>query len=160
MGGGSSGYCLRPTRTEGEAEGIFGTAFEEAKKAHLRNVFISFNVDDEAQVNLLRAQAKGEGFDIEFRDYSVKEPFDEKWKTNCREKIALTSMVICMIGEKTAQREAVIWELEEAYRQEKKVIGVRIYRDENHEVPRPLVEHGAPIINWDLERISKILNEK
>jgi hypothetical protein len=160
MGGGSSGYSLRPTRTEGEAERIFGTAIEEARKARLRNVFISFHVDDEAQVNLLRAQAKGEGFDIEFRDYSVKEPFDEKWKTNCRERIALTSMVICLIGEKTAEREAVIWELEEAYQQEKKVVGVRIYRNENHRVPKPLLDHGAPILDWNLKEISRMLDEK
>lgn len=160
MGGGSSGYSVYPSRTPEEAEGMFETPTEEARRAHIRNVFISFSVDDEAQVNLLRAQAKGEKFDIEFRDYSVKKPFDEKWKTNCRERIAQTSAFICMIGEKTAQREAVIWEINEAYRQGKKVIGVRIYRDEGHPIPKPLLEHGAPIVNWDLARISKLLEER
>lgn len=64
-----------------------------------------------------------------------------------------------MIGEDTAQREAVNWEIEEAYRQGKKVIGVRIYRDRNHPVPRPLLEHGAPIVEWDLARISRLLDQ-
>ena len=108
----------------------------------------------------MRAQAKGEDFDIEFRDYSLKEPFDEKWKTNCRERIAQTSMLICMIGEKTAEREAVVWELEEAYRQGKKVIGVRIYRDKSHPVPKPLLDNDAPIIEWNLKEISTLLDKK
>lgn len=160
MGGGTSGYGVRPTRPEGEAERIFERAIEQARKARIRNVFISFHIDDEQQVNLLRAQAKGERFDIEFRDYSVKEPFDEKWKTNCRERIAQTSMVICMIGENTAKREAVIWELEEAYRQGKKVVGVRIYRDKDHPVPKPLIDNNAPIIKWDLKKISILLEKE
>lgn len=160
MGGGSTGYDVRPTRPEGEAERIFQRAIEDARRARVRNVFISFNMDDEFQVNLLRTQAKSEGFDIEFRDYSVKEPFDEKWKTNCRERIAQTSMVICMIGEKTAEREAVIWELEEAFRQGKSVIGVRIYREKNHPIPKPLLDHSAPIVEWNLKEISRLLDKK
>ena len=160
LGGGSSGYRLRPTRTAEEAERMFDTAIEEVRRARIRNVFISFSVNDEAQVDLLRAQAKSQRFDVEFRDYSVKEPFDEKWKTSCRERIAQTSALICMIGEKTAQREAVVWEISEAYRQGKKVIGVRIYRDKNHSIPQPLLEQNAPIVHWDLAEISRLLEEQ
>lgn len=160
MGGGNSGYSVRPTRTAEEAEGMFESPTEEVRRARTRNVFISFHIDDEHQVNLLRAQAKSERFDIEFRDYSVKAPFDEKWKTNCRERIAQTSAFICMIGEKTAQREAVIWEINEAHRQGKKVIGVRIYRDKNHPIPKPLLQNGAPILDWNLAKISKLLEER
>lgn len=44
-----------------------------------RNVFVSFDVDDEAQVRLLTYQARDDKFKFSFRDYSVKVPFDEKW---------------------------------------------------------------------------------
>lgn len=160
MGGGSSVYEIRSKRPVSESQRVFETAFEEARRARIRNVFISFHIEDEAQVNLFRTQAKDERFDIEFRDYSVKEPFDEKWKTNCRERISQTSALVCMIGPKTAQREAVIWEIEEAYRQGKRVIGVRIYRNKNYPVPKPLLEHNAPIVDWDLSRISELLERK
>lgn len=160
MGGGSSGYEIGSGKTAEEAEGIFDKYTEKVQRERTRNVFISFHMDDGNQVNLLRSQAKSEDFDIEFRDYSVKEPFDEKWKTNCRERIAQTSVVICMIGEKTAERKAVIWELEEAYRQGKKVIGVRIYRDRNHPIPKPLVVNKASIMEWNLKDISKLLDKK
>lgn len=157
MGGGSSGYTVSPTRTAEQSQRLFETQTEKTRKGRIRNVFISFHIEDELQVNLLRAQARSEQYEIEFRDYSVKEPFDEKWKTNCRERISQCSAFICMIGEKTAQREAVNWEIEEAFRQGKKVIGVRIYRDRNHAVPKPLRQHGAPIVEWNLSNISRLL---
>ena len=65
-----------------------------------------------------------------------------------------------MIGEKTATREAVNWELEEAYRQGKKVVGVRIYRDKNHQIPKQLIENNAPIVNWNLKDISRLIDQK
>jgi len=164
MGGGTP-YTGPSSRTAEEAEQIFrssvareaGKSEETQAAPRVRNVFISFHVEDEAQVNLLRSQAKNENFGLDFRDYSVKEPFDEKWKTNCKDRIAQTSATICMIGPNTASREAVIWELEESYRQGKLVIGVRIYRDRNDPVPQPLLDNKAPIVNWNIEDINRYL---
>jgi hypothetical protein len=62
-----------------------------------------------------------------------------------------------MIGPETASRAAVNWELEESYRQGKKVIGVRIYRDRNYPVPRPLIDNRAPVIDWNLKTIAEML---
>ena len=123
-------------------------------------VFISFHVEDEAQVDLLRSQAKNPRFPLEFTDYSVKEPFDEKWKTQCTERIKQSSAVVVMIGPETASREAVLWEINKAYELGKPVIGVRIYRDENHLVPQPMKDHGAKVVTWDTARIQAWLEEQ
>jgi hypothetical protein len=159
MGGGSDGYSIGPARDSGESQAAFDKTVDEAKRARLRNVFISFHVDDEVHVGLLRSQAKNENYDLEFRDYSVKEPFDEKWKTNCKQRIAQTSVVVVMIGEHTAEREAVNWEIEEAYRQGKRVVGVRIYKDKNHEVPKAMRDNRAPILDWNLKYIDREINK-
>ena len=50
---------------------------------------------------------------VDFTDYSVHEPFDEKWKTNCRARIAQTKGTIVMVGLNTAKAEAVLWEKSE-----------------------------------------------
>lgn len=161
MSGGT--FFGSPIKREEESEKIFQSSVQEAEEAtkveRIRNVFISFHVADEAYVELLRQQAKDEKYELEFRDYSVKEPFDEKWKTNCRERIAQTSCTVVMIGEETASREAVNWEIEESYRQGKKVIGVKINRDKNHPIPQALKDHNAPVINWNLKEIQKLLND-
>ena len=123
-----------------------------------RRVFISFHVEDEAQVGLLRHQAKDEKYDIDFIDYSVKEPFDNRWKTRCTERIKQTSVFICMIGPETHKREAVLWEINKAYELGKKVIGVRIYKDRNDKIPKPLKDNNAKIMYWNLSDISEELD--
>ncbi|MFY9299901.1 MAG: TIR domain-containing protein [Candidatus Nitrosotenuis sp.] len=155
--GGSGGSIDFSSRGSDAGEKIFKSATDEAERATQsrvqRNVFISFAVEDEAQVNLLRSQAKDDRFDFQFRDYSIKEPFDEAWKTQCKEIIALTSVVIVAIGETTADSEAVDWEIREAHRQGKKVVGMRIHKGADHRIPRALTEHGDKIIDWKADQL-------
>ena len=155
MSGGGPVYLVsRPTRVARDA---FTQSSKDQLERKTRNVFISFHIEDEAQVDLLRHQSKDNEFGLHFRDYSVKEPFDERWKTNCRERISQTSATIVLIGPETADREAVDWEIRESIKQGKKVIGVKIYKNENHRVPKALKEHNCPVVNWKLAEISKKL---
>ena len=116
-------------------------------------------MDDEAQVGLLRHQSQDDRFDLEFTDYSVKEPFDEKWRTNCTERINKSDVFVVMIGENTHTREAVLWEINKAYELGKPVIGVRIQRDSNHTIPEPMRGNHARIVNWSMEEIQNAINE-
>jgi len=120
-------------------------------------VFISFHIEDEAQVNLLRHQAK-KSDTLEFTDYSVKEPFDEKWKTQCTERIKQSSVLVVAIGEETYSREAVIWEIKKAHELGKPVIGMRIYNNKNHRIPPPILEHRDRIISWKLDDLQNEIN--
>lgn len=124
-----------------------------------RNVFVSFHMNDEYAKQLLISQAKNDKFDLEFINYAINEPFDEKWKTQCAERIKQCSVVIVMIGKETHKREAVLWEINEAHRQGKRVIGVRIHRYEKHKIPGPLRNNRSKIINWDINKISEELGK-
>jgi len=115
-------------------------------------VFISFHMNDEEQVNLLRYQG-GNSDQLEFTDYSVKEPFDEKWKAQCTERIRQSSVVVVAIGEDTHQRPAVLWEIETAHKLGKPVIGMRIYGDKNHKIPQPMLDHGDKVVEWKLDKL-------
>lgn len=153
MGGGIRGKRRRYAKGGSGGTGIGSYSGAE------RRVFISFHIEDEAQVELLRQQAKDEKYDIEFTDYSVKEPFDNKWKTRCTERIKRSSVFLCMIGPETHRREAVLWEINKAYELGKKVIGVRIYRDKNHRIPKPLVDNNAKIMYWNLKDVANELEK-
>ncbi len=113
-------------------------------------VFISFYTEDEEQVNLLRYQGANSD-QLEFTDYSVKEPFDEKWKAQCEERIQRSTVVVVPIGAETYQRPAVLWEIETAHRLGKPVIGMRIYKNANHRIPQPMIDHGDTVVGWNLE---------
>ena len=121
-------------------------------------VFISFHVEDEQQVILLRHQAKNSD-KLEFTDYSVKEPFDEKWKTQCTERIKRSSIVVVAIGEDTHTRPAVLWEINKAHELGKPVIGMRIYSNKNHKIPAPMSEHDDRILPWNLDTIQGELDQ-
>lgn len=125
-----------------------------------KKVFISFHMDDLHAKKLIEAQAKSDRFDLEFINYSVNEPFDERWKTQCKERIRQCDIVICMIGEKTYSREAVIWELNTAYALGKKVFGIRIYRDKYHTTPSPLLTNRAVIANWNIADINDEIRKR
>lgn len=160
--GGAGDFHYTPGSTD-SSEKKFYSAADEASRfdsgGPVRNVFISFHVDDKAQVDFLKMQAK-QDIGLEFRDYSVDEPFDEKWRAQMRERIALTSATIVMIGPETANRPAVNFEIEESYRQGKKVIGVRIYKDQNHPIPEAMKRNNAPILEWKLEDIQRELDRR
>ena len=121
-------------------------------------VFISFHIEDEAQVNLLRYQSKNSD-QLEFTDYSVKEPFDEKWKTQCAERIKQSSIVVIAIGEETYRRDAVLWEIRKAHELGKPVIGMRIHSDKNHKIPQPMLDHGDKVLPWKLSTLQAELQK-
>ena len=125
----------------------------------MRNVFISFDADDEHMVNLLRHQAKDGRFPFEFKDYSVKEPFESRWKSEVRNLISMSSAVIVAIGLNTHESPAVNWEIEEAHRQGKMVIGVLLHRDLDLYAP-PAMSSTDPIVFWDTYEIAGLLEDE
>ena len=124
--------------------------------AHPR-AFISFQMEDQWARGFLAQHAHSKNNQIEFLDYSVKEPFESKWKTNCKVRILATRGTIVLIGKTTYQSDAVTWEIEETKRQGHGLFGIKIYRDEI--CPMPTALQGYPVINWDFDAIVGELNK-
>lgn len=118
--------------------------------------FISFQMEDRWARDFLAQHAHDKNNDIEFVDYSVHEPFDEKWKTNCRERIGRTKGTIVLIGATCAKAEAVLWEIVETNRQGHPMFGIQINKDKMHPVPQGLP--ATKVIRWDFDKIVKQLN--
>ena len=96
MGGGSGGGLLSSDIRS--LEDKVKQRLAEAKEDVSRHVFISFDHEDLDEVNLLRGQAKNDKTDLQFDDYSVKEPYDstnaDYIKRNIREKIEDLSRIM------------------------------------------------------------------
>ena len=124
------------------------------------NVFLSFSMDDIFRVCLFRAQAKNKQLPLEFRDHSVKEPFDERWKTQVSEKINRCSLTICLIGDKTYKSEAVNWELEKSLQLGKGLMGVYLI-DSNPRLPSTLIINSIKVVPWKrLRKVNGTISEK
>lgn len=113
--------------------------------------FISFQVEDKWAREFLVEHANQRDNDIEFYDYSLHEPFDSKWKTNCSARIAETKGTIVLIGKGTHNSDAVLWEIEETKRQGHYLFGIQIYSKETYIIPSGLPSKN--VIRWDFDDI-------
>lgn len=113
--------------------------------------FVSFEMEDKWARDFLAQHAKDKNNDIEFLDYGVKDPFESKWKTECRKQIVLTKGTIVLIGSTTYRSEAVLWEIAETIRQDHYIFGIQINQDKTHRIPDGLSSQN--VIRWDFSRI-------
>src|SRR5215213_5982451 len=74
-------------------------------------IFVSFAVEDEGYRNLLVGQARNKKSPFEFVDMSVKEPWDQKRKTNCRARIKGCDGMIALVSRNTARADGALWEI-------------------------------------------------
>lgn len=117
--------------------------------------FISFEMEDKWARDFLVQQAKDKKNDIAFYDYSVKDPFDSKWKTECKARIAKTKGTIVLVGETTYKSDAVLWEIAETIRQDHYIFGIQINKDKTYTIPNGLPSKN--VIRWDFDQIVKWL---
>ena len=113
-------------------------------------------MEDKWSRDFLVQQAKDRRNGIDFYDYSVKDPFEAKWKTECKKRIASTKGTIVLVGPTTYKSEAVLWEIAETVRQKHYMFGVQIHRDKTHPIPSGLPSQS--VIRWDFDQIVKWLN--
>jgi hypothetical protein len=121
-GGGGSSSSLGDTRhLEDRAKEIL-----QSGDTGRKNVFISFAHEDLNEVTLLRGQAKNENSEIEFNDFSVKEPYQseraEYIRQKIRERINQSSMTVVYLSAGTAKSDWVKWEVEKSLELGKKVV--------------------------------------
>lgn len=122
-----------------------------------RNVFLSFAMEDQQLANAFRAQAKSSRSDLEFRDYSVKEPFEYAWKTNVERLLRLCSATICLVGRDTHLSDAVNWELRKSAELGNQLIAVRLGPDIAW-FPTAIAELGIRTVPWDIDAIMSELD--
>lgn len=127
-----------------------------------KRVFLSFVVEDKDLVTLFRGQAKNKNNDLEFSDYSVKEPYNstnrDYIKSQIKPRISAASVTICLIGNTTCKSEWVDWELRVSKEFWNKVLGVRLHSDASKDpTPKALVDLNASVVNWDIDAIVKAI---
>jgi hypothetical protein len=125
--GGGGGWSLSKEDLK-KLEDIAKENLKKDSQPAKRNIFISFIQEDLNEVNLLRGQAKNEDSELEFNDWSLREPFDseraEYVKRGIRERIRQSSVTVVYLSEKTANSQWVNWEISESMKLRKGVIGV------------------------------------
>jgi hypothetical protein len=92
--------------------------------ASKNRVFIAFAVEDKWARDYLVGQAKNDKSPFEFVNMSVNEPWDEKWKTQCRTRIKGCDGMIALVSKNTRNASGALWEIKTAKEESVPVRGV------------------------------------
>lgn len=160
LGGGSGGGV-----SSSDLQKLMERAKQKMKEASevSRHVFISFAYEDVNEVNLLRGQAKNDHADLQFDDYSVKEPFDSKnadyIKRQIREKIDKASVTLVYLSNSSAKSKWVNWEIEESIKRGKGVVGVFKGDTPPKFLPTAVKENSIKVVKWSHSDLTKAMEE-
>lgn len=123
----------------------------------MKRIFVSFAKEDINLRDLLKGQAKNENSPFEYVDMSVKEPWDNAWKTNCRTKIKGCDGMIAIITGNTKNADGQVWEIKCAKEENVPVIGILGYDDQKN-VPIPSECGNVKLVDWTWNNIANWLN--
>lgn len=125
------------------------------------NVFVSHYHEDEENIQKLK-DLLGEDYSI--RNYSVTSDKynnaenEDYIKSLLRPLINDASVLICLIGPNTHDSEWVNWEIEQAFKQGKRIIGVYIWSAKDSDIPPVLEDAADSMVGWNHDSIVEAIN--
>ncbi|TIP72107.1 MAG: hypothetical protein E5X53_26970 [Mesorhizobium sp.] len=103
-------------------------------------------------------QARNERTPFEFVDMSVKRPWDEAWKTQCRTRIKGCDGMIAMVTKNTAKADGQLWEVRAALQERVPVLGVYATQD-NRPYSLPSEFRYVQVVGWTWDNVSSFLED-
>lgn len=121
-----------------------------------KRIFIAFAIEDVAQKNLFTGQAKNDKVPYEFIDMSVKEPWEEKWKSQCRTRIKGCDGAIVLVTKQLKSAEGALWEIDCIKEEKVKLIGVYLDGTKLFDTPSSL--DGVKKIEWTWDGVKSFVD--
>ncbi|RNI28922.1 hypothetical protein EFA69_12820 [Rufibacter immobilis] len=121
-----------------------------------KRVFVSFAMEDEAIKTLFCGHAKNTRVPYEFVDMSVKVPWDNSWKTNCRTRIRGCDAMIVLVSENTRNASGALWEIKCGKEEGLKMLGIYIKNGNMNN--RPVELWGTLCKSWGWENVSSFID--
>lgn len=131
----------------------------------MNNIFISHYHADDDKVQSIKSRLIEKGYDV--RNFSVdstkhkdgRKPSKEVIERYLRIRVKASSTFICIIGPETHTRSWVDFEIKEAIKQGKKIIGIYTHGNKDAvDIPEPLKKYGASVIGWNsIDKLGDII---
>jgi hypothetical protein len=136
-----------------------------------KNVFISHHHKDDSHVDKLTSLLAKKGYQIRNSSIRAKPAnqerldkglvSDEIIKRLLRMKMSWAGSVIVLVGQETHSRPWVNWEIEEANRQGKNIVGIFEHGLNNEvEIPSALAKYGTSQVGWNSDAIIDAIEGK
>src|ERR1044072_1305286 len=128
-----------------------------------KNVFISHHHADDEHVSKLTDMLGRNGFQLRNSSIRAKPANQERLKKGLvkdevlkrllRMKISWASTVVVLVGKETHARPWVDWEIQQANRLGKRLVGVYVRGRSEADVPPALEDHGSALVNWNSDSV-------
>lgn len=129
-----------------------------------KNVFISHYHKDEKNIHNMKELLSSKGYVIKNSSIDSTKPNEasnpDYIKQLLRDRISWAGKFICLIGPQTHERGWVDWEIEQAHKQGKDIIGVYIQGASDSDVPENFEKYGGPLVGWTSDKIIGALEGK
>lgn len=129
------------------------------------NVFISHHGKDDDHVQSLKKRLIDKGYHIRNGSVDSTKHKDGRIPPKAvverllRRGISWSGTFICLIGEDTHSRSWVDYEIKEALKLGKQIVGIYAYGCKDAIIPDALKKYGGPVIGWNsLDKLGDILN--
>ncbi len=110
----------------------------------------------------------GKGYDVRNSSIRVKPENQRRLDQNrvseetirrlLRIKISWASTLVVLIGKETASRPWVNWEIEQANKQGKRIVGVFARGGTEADIPKSFEDYGSALVNWNADSILDALD--
>lgn len=122
-----------------------------------KRIFIAFAKEDQWARDYLIGQARNENSPFEFTDMSVKDPYDEKWKTQCRARIKTCDGAIVLVSRNTKNADGQLWEIDCCDDEGVPMLGIYTTTDERPaSLPSELI--GVRVVSWTWSNIKNFVD--
>lgn len=134
------------------------------KTRNIHNVFISHHHKNQEELDNLKDLMKRNGYDI--RDSSIdaskqnQAKNEDYIKSLLRERINWAGTVLVLIGEETHSRPWVNWEIEEANRLGKRIVGIYARGAKESDIPEMLDRYGDALVGWNSDNLIDAIRGK
>lgn len=123
----------------------------------VRNIFISHYNKDAEYIEKLKQLADKQGYELRNSSFDGSEQNNasstEYIKSLIKPKLDWASTVIVLIGPRTHTRPWVDWEIEEANKKGKRIIGVFLPGAKDSDLPEKFNDYGDATIGWNSEKL-------
>jgi hypothetical protein len=135
-----------------------------------RHVFISNHHRDDAEVSNLTDLLSRRGYDIRNSSIRAKPANQERLDRGLvkdstiqrllRMKISWAGTIVVLIGKETHSRPWVDWEIAEANRQGKRIVGVWAHGAQESDLPENLRRYADAVVGWQSGRVLDAIDGK
>lgn len=120
--------------------------------ANSKVVFVAFAIEDERQRDFLKGQTLHPRAPYEFIDMSVKQAYDEDWKSKVRTRIRRSHGVVVLVSKNSLQSSGQKWEIACATEENKPIIGIWAYSNDRTTIP------GVHTVTWSDTNIANFID--